>query len=73
MVKDPGATVGGIAFHANAAIPIMEGMGAGFFLNLLNPGILPGRLIKMAVNDHVSLGAFLRRGGVHVFSRLNWF
>jgi hypothetical protein len=40
-------------------------VGAGLHLDLLNPGILPGRLIKMAVDDHVSLGAGLGGQRIH--------
>ncbi|MBI4642731.1 MAG: hypothetical protein HY743_03120 [Deltaproteobacteria bacterium] len=69
VVEDAGATVGGIAFDVDAGIPIVVRMGAGLHFYLLNPGVFPGRLIEMAVNDDVALGAFFREQGFHILSR----
>ena len=53
-VINPGRGVGTVTFGIDAGVPIVEGMGAGLHLDLLDPGVLPGGLIEMAVDDHVS-------------------
>ena len=53
-VINPGRGVGAVTFGIDAGVPIVEGMGAGLHLDLLDPGVLPGGLIEMAVDDHVS-------------------
>ena len=55
-VVDPGHAVGAVALRGDAGIPVVVGGGAGLHFDLLDPGIFPGRLIEMAVDDHVSLG-----------------
>ena len=55
-VVDPGHAVGAIALGGDAGIPVVVRGGAGLHFDLFDPGIFPGRLIKMAVDDHVSLG-----------------
>jgi len=41
-----------IAFEGNPFVPIVKGIGALLSLDDLKPGVLPGRLVKMAVNSH---------------------
>ena len=55
LVTD-GDAVGAIALGGDAGIPVVKGGGAGLHFDLFDPGIFPGRLIKMAVDDHISLG-----------------
>src|SRR5665213_1908323 len=50
-IKNSGESVGAVAFVINAVIPNRKGLGAGLVINNASPGIFPGRLIKMSVND----------------------
>ena len=68
-VINAGATIGGVALGSNSGIPVMIWMGAGFLLDLFDPGVFPGGLIKMAMDDHKPGRLFLRRG-VHFSQRL---
>ncbi len=60
-VVDAGRGVGAVALGGDAGIPVVVGSGAGLHFDLFDPGIFPGRLIKMAMDDHVSLGRNLCR------------
>ena len=51
-IHDPGMGIGPVAFGGNPLIPVMIRMGALFPLNGIKPGILPRRLIKMAMNRY---------------------
>jgi hypothetical protein len=72
-VIDPGGAVGAVAFGGDPGVPVVVGGGAGLHFDLFDPGIFPGRLIKMAVDDHVSLGRGFCRAAVHIRSgRRRW-
>ena len=70
VVENAGATVGRIAFGVDALVPIVVRMSAALHFDLLDPGVFPGRLIEMAMDDHAALGAF-RRQRCHAYSHNN--
>jgi hypothetical protein len=55
-VINSGAAVGDITLCGNPGIPVMKGAGADLFFDLFDPGIFPGRLVKMAMDNHIAGG-----------------
>jgi hypothetical protein len=56
FVLDTGTAVWGIAFGQNPFIPIMVRSGCFFSFYSFQPGVFPGRLVKMAVNTYIAAG-----------------
>jgi hypothetical protein len=54
MVDEARSAVRPVAFARDALIPVMEGSSGVLNLNRLQPGILPRRLIKMAVDTNIA-------------------
>src|ERR1700677_390351 len=50
-IKNPGESVGTVAFVINPVIPIGKGLGAGLVIITAGPGIFPWWLIKMSMNN----------------------
>src|SRR5665213_2037119 len=53
-IHDAGIVVGAVALTVNALVPVVVGRRGGFRVDRLGPRVLPGRLIKMAVDDEIS-------------------
>jgi hypothetical protein len=51
-VDDPGMCIGSVAFNSDPFIPVVKGVGALLGHNGFQPGVLPGRLIEMAMNGY---------------------
>ncbi len=50
-VKHPGESVGAVAFVIDAVVPIGKRLGAGLVVNDAGPGVFPGGLVEMSMND----------------------
>ena len=55
--EDPGEGVGPVALGRDAAVPVVEGRRRRLPGHLLRPGVLPGRLVEVRMDDE--------RGGTH--------
>jgi hypothetical protein len=53
FIEDPGRGVGGITLGRNTLIPVMIGISGILDLDLSEPGVFPGGLIKMTVDADV--------------------
>ena len=64
-VDDPGRVVRPIAFHRDAVVPVVERRRGVLDLDLLQPGVLPGGLVEMAMDAYVShrITSCVRSGG----------
>ncbi len=51
-----GAAVRNVALYGNPGIPVMKGPGAHLFFDLFDPGVFPGGLVKMAMDNHITGG-----------------
>ena len=51
-IDDPSIGIGTITFEGDSLIPIMKRMGTLFGFDGFEPGILPGRLVEVAVNRY---------------------
>ena len=56
-VQDARAGIGAVAFGGDALVPVMVGVGRILDLDLLEPGVLPGRLVEMAVDADIAVHA----------------
>src|SRR6266850_1629462 len=54
VVQDAGGGVGSITFRRNALVPVVIGVGGVLEFDRFQPGIFPRRLVKMAMNTHIS-------------------
>jgi hypothetical protein len=48
-------SIGPIALQGDPFVPVMKGIGALLGLNDIEPGVLPGRLVEMAVNGDIGI------------------
>jgi len=44
-------SIGPVTLQGDSFIPVMKGMGASLGLNDFEPGVLPGGLVEVTVND----------------------
>jgi hypothetical protein len=51
-------SIGSIALQGDPLIPVVKRMGTLFGLNDFKPGVLPGRLIEVAMNRYKSILQF---------------
>ena len=54
QVEDPGEGVGPVALVINPFVPVGERLGAGLVVNDPRPGVFPGGLVKMSMDDQGS-------------------
>ena len=54
QVENPGESVGAVALIIDPVIPIGKRLGAGLVVDDPRPGVFPGGLVKMSVNDERS-------------------
>jgi hypothetical protein len=54
IVQDAGGGVRGITFRSDALVPVVIGVSRVLEFDRLQPGIFPRRLVKMAMNTHIS-------------------
>src|SRR3989442_15136367 len=57
VVDDPGERVGPVGLGRDPLVPVVEGAGRGLPRHLLGPGVLPGRLVEVAVDDELGVHA----------------
>src|ERR1019366_3462076 len=53
--QDAGSSVGSVTLGGDALIPVMIRIGGFLELDGLEPGIFPGRLIKMTMNTRIAV------------------
>jgi len=54
-IQNPGISIGPIAFRCDSFVPVMKWESTFFLFDVLYPGILSGRLVKMSMDDDKSI------------------
>jgi len=52
--EDPRPGVGGVALGGDPFVPVVPGIGRGLLLHHVQPGVLPGGLVEVAVHANVT-------------------